>query len=224
MMNASHSPSFPSVHGAQGPRACRFLLLVLCLVAGLCQLNAAEPASADSKNPAPVDAAAPAVKTRGNLGIHSDGGLEYRGDIGRIVYKRNVQVLDPAENPTTIIRCDWLTLVNPPGGGNIQEIVAATNVVIRMLDPKGVHVARGDKAVYTPADDTVVLSGSPPILETPGQTIIGDKVMTYKRRTSKFDAPGLTQTLIRQGAALSFFEDPKKPGSTNAPSDKPSKP
>ena len=165
------------------------------------------PAPAPTVLPTPVDHSAPLpppslVVPRGDVEISSDGGFEYDGETGRVLYRSKVKVLDPAEDPKTIITAEWLTTVLPPPGGKVGEIVALTNVVIKILDPKGAQIARGNKAVYNATNDIVTIYGDPPVLEMPSGTLYGDRFVVFNRVTSQFQAPGRIRMVAKQGVPI----------------------
>lgn len=176
------------------------------------------PPSLLPPNPAaPLKPAAP-VAPRGDVEISSDGGFEYDGETGRVFYRNKVKVLDPANDPKTIITAEWLTTVLPPAGGKVGEIIAITNVVIKIIDPKGDQVARGSKAVYNATNDIITLTGDPPILELPAGILYGDGHVVFNRITGQFQAPGRIRMVARQGASAPLFGVGSSNGSkTNAP-------
>lgn len=176
------------------------------------------PPSLLPPNPAaPLKPAAP-VAPRGDVEISSDGGFEYDGETGRVFYRNKVKVLDPANDPKTIITAEWLTTVLPPAGGKVGEIIAITNVVIKIIDPKGEQVARGSKAVYNATNDIITLTGDPPILELPAGILYGDGHVVFNRITGQFQAPGRIRMVARQGASAPLFGVGSTSGSkTNAP-------
>lgn len=140
----------------------------------------------------------PAFTPRGSVAIQSDGGFEYDGETGRVIYRKNVLVEDPANDPRTTIACEWLTTILPPPGGKIGEIIALTNVVITIKDTKGLQIVKGARAVYNATNDTVVITGSP-IVEMPSGILLGDERVIYNRATEKFEAPGKIRMIARPG-------------------------
>ncbi|HAM73330.1 MAG TPA: hypothetical protein DCM86_16980 [Verrucomicrobiales bacterium] len=197
------------------PILCR-VFGVLVLASSLPGADVATPTPTPAPAPAPVPAApavVPATKPappvfapRGDVEIRGDGGFEYDGETGRVVYKRNVKVLDPANDPRTIIGCEWLTTVLPPPGGRIGEIVALTNVVIQVKDEKGIQVATGNKAVFNPTNDTLIIYGAPPVVEMHTGTLTGDEMVIYNRQSNRFEAPGKFRIVARQGAPVPMFQ------------------
>ena len=185
----------------------RFLRLRLhCLMGGivgglLCYSG--RVATADSATPK-------TQRPRGDVSVKSDDGVIYTGDEGRVIYKKNVVVLDPVDSPRTIIRCDWLTLIRT-AEGKVTEITAETNVVIHLIDLKGTNTLRGYRAVYATSNDTITISGDPPIGETPQSILIGDKLMIYERSTGRFSSPGRIEQRFGSSALLPLM------GSTNKP-------
>jgi hypothetical protein len=153
------------------------------------------------------------LQPRGAVSITGEGGFEYDGETGRVIYKRKVRVLDPEIDPRTIIECEWLTTVLPPPGGMMGELVALTNVVIRIKDEKGMQVATGNRAVYNPTNDIVTIEGSPPVVEMHTGTLYGDERVIYNRQSNRFEAPGKFRIVARPGGPLPF----PGPSGTNAP-------
>lgn len=161
------------------------------------------------------------LPVRGNVEIICQGGFVYEGESGRVVYSKKVKVFDPAEDPKTIIECDWLTTVLPPPGGRVGEIIALTNVVITIIDSQGLQIAKGAKATYNATNDTVIIEGSP-VVEMPTGTLFGDQKIIYNRTTERFDSPGQIRMISRQGAALPGLAPkptppPSSPNSTPTP-------
>ncbi|MBM3845680.1 MAG: hypothetical protein FJ405_05260 [Verrucomicrobia bacterium] len=150
-----------------------------------------------------ADSSAP--NARGDISITSEGGLEHLGDALQVIYKQNVVVRDPVDNPRTVIFCDWLSIQRSPDGRSILEIGAATNVTIHMMDSKGTNVLKGDRAVWTPTNDLVVVTGNPPVLETPQSILTGEKLMIFDRKTGGFQSPGRVETRIRQSGVAPFL-------------------
>lgn len=190
----------------------------------------AAPAATPSSAPAPTapavaeptapskPAAKPAFTPRGSVAIQSDGGFEYDGETGRVIYRKNVLVEDPANDPRTTISCEWLTTILPPPGGKIGEIIALTNVVITIKDTKGLQIVKGARAVYNATNDTVLITGSP-VVEMPSGILLGDERVIYNRATEKFEAPGKIRMIARPGgqaAVADLFRG------TNAPKPAPS--
>lgn len=147
---------------------------------------------------------APSFTPRGNLSIQAEGGFEYDGESGRVIYKKQVRVLDPAEDPKTIILCEWLTTVLPPPGGKVGEIVALTNVVIQIKDEKGVQVATGSKAVFNTTNETLTITGNP-VVEMHTATLYGDEQVIYSRVSNRFEAPGKIRMVARTNAPSVMF-------------------
>ena len=172
---------------------------------------------------APLKPASP-VAPRGDVEISSEGGFEYEGETGRVLYRNKVKVLDPANDPRTIITADWLSTILPPAGGKVGEIIAITNVVIRIIEPKGEQIARGHKAVYNATNDIITLTGTPPILEMPSGTLYGDGFVVFNRITGQFQAPGKIRMVARQGATAPLFGAGASGASTPRPSPTPSTP
>ncbi len=183
---------------------------------------AAEVAPATPAPSAPAPKAAPAFKPRGDVEISSEGGFEYDGETGRVIYKGKVQVLDPAKDPRTIITCDWLSTILPPAGGKVGEIIALTNVVIKVRDDKGAQMATGARAVFNATNDTITITGNP-VVEMPSGTLFGDQYVIYNRLTEKFEAPGRIKMVARQGAPLPIpgFSSTNSPAIKNNPAPKP---
>jgi lipopolysaccharide transport protein LptA len=71
-------------------------------------------------------------------------------------YRGNVVVSDPDRMK---LSCGLLTGAIVAGTNQVQSILAERNVEIRILNPQGDRIARGDKAVYTAGREQVVLSG-----------------------------------------------------------------
>ena len=165
-------------------------------------LAAAEP-STPTAPPSAVKNA-PSFTPRGNLSIQAEGGFEYDGESGRVIYKKQVRVLDPAEDPKTIILCEWLTTVLPPPGGKVGEIVALTNVVIQIKDEKGVQVATGSKAVFNTTNETLTITGNP-VVEMHTGTLYGDEQVIYSRVSNRFEAPGKIRMVARTNAPSVMF-------------------
>lgn len=157
---------------------------------------APSPASTPSDPAKP--ASKPAFTPRGSVAIQSDGGFEYNGETGRVIYRKNVLVEDPANDPRTTISCEWLTTVLPPPGEKIGEIIALTNVVITIKDTKGLQIVKGARAVYNATNDIVVITGSP-IVEMPSGILLGDERIIYSRATETFEAPGKIRMIARPG-------------------------
>ncbi|MBI1839491.1 MAG: hypothetical protein HYR88_01390 [Verrucomicrobia bacterium] len=170
-------------------------------------LPGASSAAGGRPSPPVADPAAPLpppsmVVPRGDVEITSEGGFDYEGDTGRVLYRKKVKVLDPVDDPRTIITAEWLTTIVPPPGGKVGEIIALTNVVIKILDPKGAQTASGNKAVYNATNDVVTIYGDPPILEMPSGTLYGDGFVVFNRITSQFQAPGRIRMVARQGVPI----------------------
>lgn len=163
------------------------------------------PATAPPPPPAtPAATAKPGADTpRGGVSIKADGGFEYEGESGRIIYRHKVLVLDPEIDPRTTIACDYLTTVLPPPGGKMGEIIAMTNVVITIKDGKGLQVVKGAKAVYNATNDVVVITGSP-IVDMPSAILYGDQEVTYRRATETFEAPGKIRMVAKPGGKNSL--------------------
>lgn len=166
-------------------------------VHGVSRLSAADVAPPPT--PATPAKSAPSFTPRGNLSIDADGGFTYDGETGRVIYKTKVKVLDPAEDPRTIILCDWLTTVLPPPGGKVGEIIALTNVIIQIKDEKGMQVATGSKAVFNTTNETVTITGNP-VVEMHTGTLYGDQEIIYRRVSNRFEAPGRIRMVARTNA------------------------
>ena len=188
---------------------------------------AAEASTAVKEPAKPV--AKPAPAPRGAVAIQSDGGFEYDGETGRVVYRKNVLVEDPANDPRTTIACEWLTTILPPPGEKIGEIIALTNVVITIKDTKGLQIVKGARAVYNATNDIVVITGNP-IVEMPSGILLGDERIIYSRATEKFEAPGKIRMIARpegQAAVSDLLRGTNAPKSsptsttTNKPPTKP---
>lgn len=179
---------------------------------------------------APPPAAKPVAEAaRGNVSIKADGGFEYDGESGRIIYRQKVLVLDPETDPRTTIACDYLTTVLPPPGGKIGEIIAMTNVVITIKDGKGLQVVKGSKAVYNATNDVVVITGNP-IVDMPSAILYGDQEVTYRRATETFEAPGKIRMVAKPGGKNSLNDllrgtnaAPKTPAVPPSPAATPTK-
>ncbi|MBL9168421.1 MAG: hypothetical protein JNN07_11820 [Verrucomicrobiales bacterium] len=156
------------------------------------------PAAASTPSNPAKPASKPAFTPRGSVAIQSDGGFEYNGETGRVIYRKNVLVEDPANDPRTTISCEWLTTILPPPGEKIGEIIALTNVVITIKDTKGLQIVKGARAVYNATNDIVVITGSP-IVEMPSGILLGDERIIYSRATETFEAPGKIRMIARPG-------------------------
>lgn len=139
-------------------------------------------------------ASAGAVKLSDATHIRSE-----RVDLGiktrTAVYRGNVRLDDPRLHLT----CEYL-FANIPETGQVDRIVAETNVVIMLLDEKGLtNWAYADKAVYTyKAGETVTnelveLTGSPRIEREEGilygDTITWDRALNQIRATNQRMGP-----------------------------------
>jgi len=111
------------------------------------------------------------------------------------VYRGNVRLDDPRLHLT----CEYL-FANIPEEGQVDRIVAETNVVIEMLDEKGLtNWAYADKAVYTyqagesATNEIVELTGSPRVEREEGilygDTIIWDRALNQIRATNQRMGP-----------------------------------
>jgi lipopolysaccharide export system protein LptA len=111
------------------------------------------------------------------------------------VYRGNVRLDDPRLQLT----CEYL-FANIPEEGQVDRIVAETNVVIALLDEKGfTNWAYADKAVYTfkatasETNELVELTGSPRIEREEhilyGDTIIWDRIHNEIRATNQRMGP-----------------------------------
>ena len=164
------------------------------------------------QSPAPK----PALSSRGDIAIQSDGGFEYDGETGRVIYRQKVLVEDPAHDPRTTIACDWLTTILPPPGGKMGEIIAMTNVVITIKDTKGLQIVKGTRAVYNATNETLIITGSP-IVEMPSGILLGDERVIYNRITEKFEAPGKIRMIARPGIQAVVSELMRGTNSAKAP-------
>jgi len=73
------------------------------------------------------------------------------------VYRGNVRVSDPGR---MALSCETLTGRIAAGTNQVQSVVAESGVEIRVVDPKGDKVARGDRVVYTAGRDEVELTAA----------------------------------------------------------------
>ena len=116
--------------------------------------------------------------------IYSDT-VEFGIETRSAVYRGNVRLEDPRIHLT----CEQLTADVPEEGERVEQVIAETNVVIIMLDERGLtNRAYADKAVYTyqatdaATNETVELTGGPETrIERPevvwyGSPIIWDRV------------------------------------------------
>ncbi len=110
------------------------------------------------------------------------------------VYRGNVRLEDPRIHLT----CEQLTADVPEGGERVEQVIAETNVVITMVDEKGLtNRAFADKAVYTyrvvgaVTNEIVELTGeSDPHVERPegdlyGNPIVWDRTRNQVRATNQ---------------------------------------
>lgn len=165
-------------------------------------LSAAASQAAEPTPGQPARTNAPPQQIR----ITSRDGFEYDLNARSAIYKGNVRVTDPAMK----ISCDLLKvlfaqnnntnatttnvttrpqpMISGNLGGRVESIAADGRVIITNLQDGSTAV--GDKAVYTAAIQTVVLSGGrPSILTTNGNGMIAD-VITFNRKTGRFSATG----------------------------------
>ena len=73
------------------------------------------------------------------------------------IYRGNVLVTVPGR---MTVLCGTLTGRIAAGTNQVQSVVAENEVEIRVVDPKGDRVARGDRAVYTAGRDEVELTAA----------------------------------------------------------------
>ena len=102
------------------------------------------------------------------------------------VYRGNVRLDDPRIQLT----CEQLTAVVPEKGNRVEQVIAETNVVIVMLDEKGLtNRAYADRAVYTYeatesiTNEVVELSGAEePRIERPEGVMYGNPIVWDRTR------------------------------------------
>ena len=158
----------------------------------------------------------------------NSGHFRYSLKLGQAIYTTNVVVIDPSID----IFCDKMTVffakkkagAKPPPpvvvkpkakgkqaplkplggiGGNVDRIVCEGNVIIVKKDEKDKVKASGKRAVYTSADERIVITGNAH-LENKNISVLG-KVIVYDRRTGDLEAA--ESTVSNQGTG----KDEKKP-------------
>ncbi|MCL5097005.1 MAG: hypothetical protein M1608_05655 [Candidatus Omnitrophica bacterium] len=134
-------------------------LLLILLTLGVAQVvastNSPAPPAVQGSTPADANAS----RTNNNpVIILSDGGIEMDALKGVVIYRKNVRVLDAQIE----LACEQLTASHMAlENGTLGDVTAETNVVIAFKDRDNVKIIRGDKAVYTVTNDTVIVSGNP---------------------------------------------------------------
>ena len=162
--------------------------------------------------PAVVEAdtnATPLIETH----IYSDSvelGIKNRS----AVYRGNVRL----EDPRLQLTCEQLTAEVPQEGKRVEQVIAETNVVIVMMDDRGLtNRAFADKAVYTynasesQTNETVVLSGeTEPHIERPEGILYGNPI-TWDRAQNKLRAKNQRMIYWGDAAALTNAINSVKP-------------
>lgn len=127
---------------------------------------------------------APQAPTHQLTEISSDS-ADFDLNIHRAIYLGHVFVVDP---PRVTMQCEWLRVDLPGAGGHLTNVVAATNVVIDLVDEKSglTNHVTSDRAVYyysqhgTVTNETVTFTGhvnSPPKVEYPDYTITSEPLV-----------------------------------------------
>jgi lipopolysaccharide export system protein LptA len=134
------------------------------------------------------------------------------------IYSGDVRVTDPQMKLT----CEWL-IADLPQSGQINHIVAETNVVIDFTDQKGraTH-ATGEKAVYNfnvqngTTNETVTLTGNPQVESTQGSSTLTNiaDVIIWNRLNNSFRSIN-PHTTIQNFNGLIAPKTNSPPASTN---------
>lgn len=170
---------------------------------------------------AAVMAADPATKPPTDkqiVNITSTDGFEYDLQLGTAVYTGNVRV----DDPTMRMTCQKLSvkfkakekgaqqdkgvpLVTGNFGGSIESIEATGSVVI--LNKKDKSTATGEKAIYTTANETIILSGNRPNITSGNNGLKADRVI-FDRARGKFRAEGNIESFL---VGTSLFSPSTRP-------------
>ena len=94
--------------------------------------------------------------------------FEFSSESNVAVWRGHVRAKDPTMNLTSELLTAKLAGTNTTAASNsrnVESIVAETNVVIEITETNGVTTAKVDKAVYSAADETLVLTGAKPMVD-----------------------------------------------------------
>jgi len=83
-------------------------------------------------------------------------------------------------------------------GGRVEMIAAAGRVII--INQQDGSTAIGDKAVYTAANETVVLSGDRPSITASNGSGMRADIVIFDRRAGRFRAEGRVESFFTQSA------------------------
>jgi lipopolysaccharide transport protein LptA len=152
-----------------------------------------------------------AAARRKPMTIHADA-FEYSAAERVAHYRGNVRVDDLPEMELT---CRNMTALVAPSGGGIERIVAEEDVVIDFHEERnGRHekrTARGRRAVFESAADTVTLTGDPTVQVAEGtltaEAIIYDRTLQLLRAVGERQIVGDPAVLRERNAARSPVKD-----------------
>ena len=165
-----------------------FASLLLALAAGN---RAAEPRAR------PASTGAPGATNA--IVITCEGGFQL--ETNYVIYRKNVR----AQDSQTYLECEELTAWKStnapkpvavgaetgPNAGDIERIVAETNVMMITADMQLI----GDRAVYSAADDVMIVTGQLVVAVTPQGSFAGTNIV-FNRRTGQISGDGPITTII----------------------------
>ena len=115
----------------------------------------------------------------------------------------DVQVVDPQ----FLLRATRLVVYMNPTGSGMERAEAYEDVVVVQESEK--RKARGQKAVYTPADGKMVLTGNPSIEDEQG--LVEGEVIVINRNDNTISVQGATRTRISLGGSTDEKPKPDTP-------------
>jgi lipopolysaccharide transport protein LptA len=144
--------------------------------------------------------------------------FDFDSQTGLAVWRRNVR----GQNPKLNLTCELLTASTT--SNKLDRIIAETNVLLKITETNGVSTARGDKAVYSTSTETLVLSGTDPMIESESSHFqLRASLITYDLENRKLRAEGPVRGSI-QPAGLRKITDSNaspKPPEGSSPGTKP---
>jgi LPS export ABC transporter protein LptC/lipopolysaccharide transport protein LptA len=124
--------------------------------------------------------------------------MVYEESAHRVVYTGDVEI----RQGDILTKSPEAVVVLGPDGGTVERVLAGAPVELR----QGAKVARGDRATYTPADETLVLVGEKVVLEDADRRLEG-RVLTFQSGSDRIRVDGREE--VRTEAV--FKRVPPKP-------------
>lgn len=180
---------------------CRFIVICVTTATSLC-VATADPTNAPAAAPTPAMAVTNATvagdQANTNMTVITSTQLRMDTDRKIAYFDGNVLVIDPQFQ----LRSNRLIVFLNPSGAGMERAEAYDDVVI--VQEKEKRKARSQKAVFTPVDGKIVLTGEPQLENERGITK-GQTIIIYQNDKT-FSVEGGTRTIL----------DLSTPASTNA--------